>query len=89
MTRWGVLLAVACIAGCLGEGFVGAARRSVPLPPGVMRFWAGRDPRWLTTLDSLTLVPAEYSVGGAAFLATLLLGVAVTRWRSDGDAADE
>lgn len=41
------------------------------------------DSAWLTTLDSLTLVPAEVSVAGAVFLATLLLGVAVTRWRSD------
>ena len=44
------------------------------------------DPDWLGALDAMTIAPAEISVGGSVFLSTLLLGVAVSRWRADEDS---
>lgn len=48
----------------------------VPDPPPFPEY-----PAWLRTADDITLVPAEYSVAGSVFLATLLIGVGVTRLR--------
>lgn len=43
-------------------------------------------PPWLRVADDFTLVPAETSVASSVFLATLLLGIGVMRWRG-GDSS--
>lgn len=41
---------------------------------------------FLDTLDEYTLLPVHFPVGGAVFLATLLLGIGIMRWRTNGEA---